>query len=135
VKKKYLDAFMDMAVRLGQTSEAERLKVGALLVKNGAVIACGVNGTPDGWYSNKCEDEGGMTLPEVVHAEANCLYKLWSSSETASDATLFTSHSPCVACCLLIATAGIKKVYYREQYRDNSGLDYLRSKQIEVEQL
>lgn len=48
MKKKYIDAFMDMACRFGQTSEATRLKVGALIVKNDSVISLGVNGTYKG---------------------------------------------------------------------------------------
>jgi len=135
MKKKYLDAFMDMTVRFGQTSEAKRLQVGALLEKNGAIISCGVNGAPPGWHTEVCEGEDGLTLPHIRHAEIACLEKLWASHETAAGATMFISHAPCLNCSVKITTAGIKKVYYREQYRDNSGLDYLRSKQIEVEQL
>lgn len=135
MKDIYKDAFMDMAVRFGQTSHAKRSKVGAILVKNGSCIALGVNGQPPGWHTEVCEDENNVTLPTVRHAEDACLQKLWNSTETASGATMFVSFSPCAACSIKIATAGVKTVYFREQYRDNSGIDYLRSNGIHVEQI
>jgi len=51
MKDIYKEAFMDMAVRFGQTSYAERLKVGCLLVKNGSIISEGVNGQPPVYMS------------------------------------------------------------------------------------
>jgi deoxycytidylate deaminase len=39
VKEKYQLAFMDMAERFAQTSEAVRLKVAALIVKNDSIIS------------------------------------------------------------------------------------------------
>lgn len=135
MKSKYELAFMDMAVRFGQTSTATRKKVGAVLVKNESCIALGVNGQPPGWPTEVCEGQDGMTLPTVRHAEIAALEKLWNSSETAQGSVMFVSCAPCLNCSIKITTAGIKKVYFREAYRDNSGLDYLRSKQIEVEQI
>ena len=135
MKDKYKHAYMDIAVRFGQTSTAVRKKVGAILVKNDSCIALGVNGTPPGWADEVCEGPDGQTLPVVRHAEAACLEKLWNSSETAQGSVMFISCAPCLNCSIKITTAGIKKVYFREAYRDNGGLDYLRSKQIEVEQI
>ncbi len=135
MKDKYRDAFMDMAIRFGQTSEAKRLKVGSLLEKNGAIISCGVNGTPPGWPSEVCEGEDGLTLPHVRHSEVACLEKLWASNETATGATMYVSHAPCLPCSIKITTAGIKKVYFREQYRDNSGIAYLKENNVDVEQI
>lgn len=131
----YRDAFMDMAVRFGQTSRAERAKVGAILVKNGSCISLGVNGQPPGWHTEVCEGDDGLTLTTVRHAEDACLQKLWNSTETAQGATMFVSLAPCLPCSIKIATAGIKTVYFREQYRDNSGIDHLRSNGIHVEQI
>lgn len=135
MKKKYLEAFMDMTERFGQTSESKRLKVGASLVKNGAIIALGVNGTPSGWPTNDCENEEGNTQWFVQHAESNCLSKMITSTESAVGAIMLVSHSPCKSCCIKIATAGIKELYYRHCYRDLDGLDYLRQQDIKVEQI
>jgi dCMP deaminase len=135
MKQKYRDAFMEMAVIFGQTSEATRKKVGALLVKNGAIISCGVNGTPPGWPSEVCEGADGLTLPHVRHAEVACLSKGGLKKEAVRGSTMFVSLAPCYECSRKITTAGIKKVYFQEQYRDNSGIYYLKENNVDVEQI
>jgi dCMP deaminase len=135
MKRKYLEAIMDMTERFGQTSESTRLKVGASLIKNDAIISLGVNGTPAGWPTNVCEDETGQTAWFVKHAEAACLDKMIHSTESAEGAVMMISHSPCKFCALRIKDAGITKVYYRHQYRSDEGLVYLRENSIEIEQI
>jgi dCMP deaminase len=124
-----------MAERFGQTSEAERLKVGALIVKDNAIISCGVNGTPHGWATNICEDTNGTTSSVVRHAEVNALNKLRRSNSTSSGATMFCSHSCCLGCAIEVVDAGIKEFYFKHEYRDSSGLEYLESKGVKVEWL
>ena len=69
-----IDAYMDVAIRFSQLSTAEKLKVGAILVKDDRIISIGYNGTPKGWC-NVCEDSNFKTKPEVIHAEMNCISK------------------------------------------------------------
>lgn len=133
MKTKYVSALMDMCVRFGQTSEANRLKVGCLIEKNGSVIALGVNGQPPGWFFEECEDEQGNTRPTVRHAEDAALQKLYLSTETSEGATMFVSHAPCLSCSIKIVAAKIDKVYYRYDYRSAEGLDFLRARGVEVE--
>jgi len=135
MKEKYLLALMDMTERFGQTSEATRLKVGASIIKNDAIISLGVNGTYPGWSTNTCEDEEGNTAWFVRHAEQAALDKLVKSTESADGATMMISHAPCQMCSLRIKDAGIKKVYYRHAYRDNSGVEYLQANGVNVERI
>lgn len=148
IKDKYKLAFMDMAERFAETSTAERLKVGALIVKNDSVIALGCNGMPPGWPTEVCEEEKRIpvlypekfryelvTKPECRHAEVAALEKLWNSSETSVGAEMFVSYSPCKMCSIKIKTAGITKVYYRHNYRSDEGLQYLTDNGILVEQI
>lgn len=72
------------------------------------------------------------TKPEVLHAESNALMKVARSTESSEGATLFCTHAPCIDCAKLIYQAGISSVYYREQYRDTSGLDFLKQGDIHV---
>lgn len=104
-------------------SYAERKKVGAIAVKNGSIIAEAYNGTPPGW--DNCCEYNGITKPEVIHAEANLLMKLAKSTISSEGAIIFLTLSPCQQCANLIAAAGIKEVYYKEEYRDLSGVDFL----------
>ena len=140
MKKKWIDAFMDTAERFAELSSAKRLKVGSVVVKDNRIISIGYNGMPAGW-SNECEekvwDKTGdyelKTKDEVIHAEANAILKLARDGESGNGADLFCTHAPCINCAKLIYGAGIKKVYYRESYRDTFGIDFLNKCDIEVE--
>jgi len=132
MKAKYAEALMDMAIRFGETSTAERLKVGSLIYKNSSIISLGVNGQPPGWETEVCEDSEGKTLPTVRHSEAAALEKLYLSTETSEGAEMFISHSPCLSCSLKIVAAKIQKVYYRHEYRCSQGIEYLEKNGIEV---
>ncbi len=141
MKQKWIDAYMDTAERFAQLSSAKRLKVGAVVVKDHRIISIGYNGTPSGW-DNACENVVQLsddtvttkTKDEVIHAEANAILKLAKSNEGGDGAVLFCTHAPCVECAKLIYGSGINKVYYRNQYRDSSGLDFLNKCAVEVEQ-
>ena len=135
MKDKYLLAYMDMAERFAQTSEANRLKVAAMLVKRGSILSIGINGSPPGWRTNTCEDEEGKTAWFVRHAEQACLDRMLHSTETTEGAIMLITHSPCRMCSLRIKEAGIQEVFFRCEYRDNSGVEYLRDSGIEVKQI
>lgn len=132
MKQKYINAYMDMACRFAQTSEAQRLKVGSLLVKDDRVISLGVNGTPAGWCSEVCEGPDGQTLPHVRHSERACLDKLRRSPESATGSVMFVSHSPCLPCSIEIVDSQVKALYYRYDYRSTDGIRYLLDKGIPV---
>jgi dCMP deaminase len=127
-------AYMDTAERFGALSTATRLKVGAIVVKDGRIISIGYNGTPSGW-DNCCEDEDNKTKPEVSHAEENALGKLAASHESGYNAHMYITHSPCLSCAKLIYNSGISKVYYREKYRSDEGIMFLLKCGIEVNQI
>lgn len=141
MKKKWVDAFMDTAERFAQLSSAKRLHVGAVVVQDNRIISIGYNGMPSGW-DNVCEEvievheDGGVvtkTKDEVIHAEANAISKLARDGESGNGASLFCTHAPCIHCAKLIYGAGIKKVYYRDTYRDSLGVEFLEKCNIEVE--
>ena len=132
MKAKYAEALMDMAIRFGETSTAERLKVGSLIYKNSSIISLGVNGQPPGWETEVCEDSEGKTLSTVRHSEAAALEKLYLSTETSEGAEMFISHSPCLNCSLKIVAAKIQKVYYRHEYRCSQGIEWLKKNGVEV---
>lgn len=135
MKSVYKEAFMDMTCRFGETSQSTRLKVGAMLMKDGNPIACGVNGTRAGWHTNVCEDSEGNTTPSVRHAEIAALDKLRRSSETSVGATLFVSHSCCLPCAVEVVEAGIAHVIFKDLFRDDAGITYLASKGVTVEKI
>jgi dCMP deaminase len=137
------NAHMKAAEAYAELSHAIRLKVGAIVTKDDRVISIGYNGTPAGW-DNKCEDEikwpnGEVkfttTKPEVLHAEANAIGKLARSLESGEGAIMYITHAPCFECSKMIHVAGINKVFYRNQYRNDDGIKFLNQCKIEVEQI
>ena len=94
------------------------------------IISDGYNGTPSG-FENVCE-ESGVTLPYVLHAEANAITKLARSSNNSDGSTLYVTASPCIECAKLIIQAGIKRVVYAEKYRLDDGIRLMQRAGIEV---
>ena len=139
---------MAWAERTAQLSHAERLKVGAVIVKDDSVISYGYNGMPAGW-DNNCEDEIGQVLdnndnivetrlktkPEVLHAESNAIAKLAKSTNSGLGATMFITHAPCMECAKLIYQSGIGHVLYRSAYRDSGGVAFLEKSGVKVEKI
>jgi len=141
MKQKFVDFFMDIAERTAQLSSATRLKVGSIIVKDDRIISIGYNGMPPGW-DNQCENDFGLdftgkptlvTKPEVIHAEANAIAKLAKSSESGDGSVMFLTHSPCIDCAKQIFTAGIRKVYYLNEYKTDHGVVFLQQCGIEVD--
>ena len=135
---------MKTAETFAECSSAVRLHVGAIIVKDDRIISIGYNGMPAGW-DNDCEDPvydfndngkmavtGLKTKPEVLHAESNAIAKLAKSTNSGLGAELFVTHSPCIHCAKLIFQSGINRVYYGNQYRDNSGIEFLKKSGVEV---
>ena len=122
--------YLDLVRRIALESYCKRLKVGALIVKDGNIISFGYNGTSSG-LPNVCEEDN-VTLPTVLHAESNAITKACKTPVTTEGATMYMTHSCCVECAKLIVQSGIKKVYYLEDYRDNSGINLLKTCDIEV---
>jgi dCMP deaminase len=54
---------------------------------------------------------------------------------STNNCDLYVTLSPCSSCAKLIIQSGIKKVYYKEMYRDFTGIDILTESGIEVIQL
>ncbi|MBQ4277958.1 MAG: dCMP deaminase family protein [Bacteroidaceae bacterium] len=133
-KQEQLDLrYLRMARIWSENSYCKRLQVGAIVVKKQMIISDGYNGTPSG-FENVCE-EGNVTKPYVLHAEANAITKLARSHNSSDGATLYVTASPCLECSKLIIQSGIKRVIYSDQYRLQDGIELLRRAGIEVVQL
>ena len=128
---KYDKAYLKMALEWGELSYCKRRKVGALIVKDKMIISDGYNGTPTG-VENVCEDDEGYTKWYVLHAEANAIAKVSSSTQSTNGATLYIALSPCRECSKLIFQSGIKRVVYNKKYNDPSGLEFLEKAGVET---
>jgi dCMP deaminase len=163
MKPKFQKLYNNIAHEVAKMSYARSLQVGAVIVKDDRVISMGYNGMPAGW-ENDCEfkeynllkDVNGnylpemekaypfedargryklKTRPEVLHAEMNSLMKLAKSTESGEDASMIITHAPCMECAKGIFQAGIKEVFYREDYRSTDGINFLKNCGIKIEKL
>jgi len=128
---KYDKAYLRIANEWGKLSYCKRKQVGAIIVKERMIISDGYNGTPTG-FENFCEDQDGYTKWYVLHAEANAISKVASSTQSCQGATLYITLSPCKECSKLIHQSGIVRVVYRKAYRDNSGIKFLEKAGIDT---
>ena len=142
--------YLNMANTWAQLSKALREKVGCLIVKDGAIISDGYNGTPSG-FNNDCENkvpspqmvvdyEGQLvevtyrleTKPEVLHAESNAITKLARSTQSSDGSTMYVTISPCLDCAKLIMQSRIKRVVYEDFYQNTNGINLLNKAGVEV---
>lgn len=128
------NCYMQTAISHAILSKANRKKVGACLVTQSGVIIPGYNGKPSG-TDNSCEDSDNVTLPEVIHAELNCILKAAKEGVSVIGSTLYTTLSPCRSCSAMILQAGVKRVVYQENYRCLDGVKFLRENNCIVDYL
>lgn len=130
-QRKYDIAYLRMAREWGKLSYCHRKQVGAIIVKDKMIISDGYNGTPTG-FENTCEDDQNNTKWYVLHAEANAILKVASSTQSCNGATLYITLSPCKDCSKLIYQSGIKRVVYTRAYKDLTGIKFLKKAGVEI---
>ncbi len=159
MKTKFVKAHMKAASVYAELSTAKRLQVGCVIVKDNTIIGIGYNGMPSGW-DNNCENveyvlkeechqsdkfmlHNGYTetahgwsklhsKSEVLHAESNAIAKVSRSTNSSDGATMFITHAPCLECAKMIYQSGIKEVYFKETYRSESGIEFLKKCNVKV---
>lgn len=140
MKHKWVKMYLDIASRIAQESHAVRLKVGAVFVSPDGVMSTGINGLPPGG-DNVCEyeeyHEGEdtptiRTKPEVSHAEEAVFAKLMLQGVSTKNGSMFITHAPCINCAKIMVRAGIKYVFYLNDYRSADGVEWLKKNNVFV---
>lgn len=110
--------FMEVAELAASRSTCTRAKVGCVLVIDKQIIATGYNGSPAGMPH--CLDEGcyydGDRCIRTIHAEVNAIGQAARRGASTQGATAYVTHTPCLHCGKVLASAGIKRVYARHRY-------------------
>lgn len=76
MKQKFIDYFMDIAIRTSKLSYAKRLQVGAVIIKGNQILASGYNGMPSGW-ENVCEEKQWLESDASMWMETEDLEEEW----------------------------------------------------------
>lgn len=146
-KPKYWPLYMSLCETAAKQSTSQVAKVGALVVLPSGLISIGWNGTPAG-ADNCCEDLTKLKIDEVtgierhptnhdlvIHAEINVLNKLHAEGKTMSGGVLFTTLSPCEACCTELQNTGLKTLVFKTEYKNIEHLKILRDVGINIVKL
>ncbi|MFC6177906.1 deaminase [Weissella sagaensis] len=130
--------FMLQAIMLAARSTCTRLHVGAVVVKDGRIIASGYNGSVSG--TPHCTEVGDLLVDghciRAVHAEQNALMQLAKMGISADSAQVFVTDFPCVHCTKLLLQAGVTKINYLRNYRnDDFVTELLDAKNVTIAQV
>ena len=145
--QKELDkTYMDMAIAMSKLSKGVRAKVGAVAVTKNGVVITGVNGLPKelgnslenivdntSWNWNRANPQVLVSKSTVIHAENNILVKCAREGVSMLDSTIYTTLSCCEHCASMLASVGVKRVVYLDDYRCTKGDDVIKQSNIEVE--
>lgn len=122
--------WMTMAETISQRSHHSTFKVGALIVTsdNTQVLSLGYNGNAAGMSNVPQSEEPGCS--GLLHAEINALLKL--DYNNPKDKVMYLTLSPCENCAMAIINSGIKKVVYKNRYRNETGINNLKKAGIQI---
>ncbi|NQV08284.1 deaminase [Candidatus Woesearchaeota archaeon] len=112
--------FMDIAEQVATRSTCDRKYVGAVIVRDKNILSTGYNGSMRG--SSHCDEAGHLMenthCVRTVHAEANAIAQAAKNGVSIDNSEIYITASPCFYCFKLCINSGIKKIYYKEFYRD-----------------
>ena len=140
--------YMSLALRVAELSHGVRARVGSCLVTENDVSILSCNGLPTA-LGNALEElkpyepVNGVTIKglqlvtksEVIHAELNAVLKCAKEGVSVKGATIYTTLSCCSQCASMLASCGVKRVVFLEEYRDTKGIEILEKCGIIVEKL
>jgi dCMP deaminase len=130
--------FLAQSHLLALRSTCTRLTVGATIVRDKRIIAGGYNGSIAG--GDHCIDKGCYVIDNhcvrTIHAEMNAILQCAKFGVPTAEADIYVTHFPCLQCCKAIIQAGIKRVYYAEDYKNHPyALELFSQANVHVEQV
>ena len=124
LRPKWDTYFMKIAHITASRTNCMKRAVGAVIVKDNRVVACGYNGTP---FKHKNCNEGGCDrcnsnevsgkgLDEClcIHAEENAVIEAGRAKTMGG--TIYITTFPCLMCAKTLVQAGIERIVYDRPY-------------------
>lgn len=138
-RKSWNEYFMEITNLVASRSTCDRAFVGCLIVNDdNRIVSSGYNGSIS---SMPHCDEIGHTMRDghciaTIHAEINALIYCAKEGISVKNCTAYVTHFPCLNCTKALIQAGIKKIYYQNDYRvDDYAIELLNSNNIPYEKL
>jgi dCMP deaminase len=112
------DYFMSIAYLISSRSPDKRLRVGSVIVKDNRIISAGYNGFLPNLPHVSIIDSNDHEQA-TVHSEQNAISDSARRGVSCQDAMCYITHYPCLGCFKTLASSGIKKIIYDENYKNN----------------
>lgn len=130
--------FLKLTDLVATRATCQRLKVGAVLVRDRKIISTGYNGAPRG--TSDCYEAGCYMVDghcvRTVHAEINAVVQAAFNGTSTQGSTVYVNNLPCYQCTNVLINAGIVKMVYRRDYRPDPATHKLMGEaKIELVQL
>jgi len=109
--------FCEIVKLTATRSSCNRLQVGCILVLNNRIVSQGYNG-----HLPNCPHESVMENGHeiaTIHAEQNALIDCAKRGVSCNGCIAYITHYPCVNCAKLLLAAGIKEIFYINDYRNS----------------
>ena len=114
--------FKEITSVTAKRSACHRLHVGCLLVKDNRIISQGYNGYLPGAPHEQVMRDGHEIA--TVHAEQNAVTDCAKRGVSCNNATAYITHYPCINCMKIMCAAGISKIKYIDDYRNDDMIPY-----------
>ena len=126
--------FKDIVNFTAKRSPCERLQVGCLLVKNNRIVSQGYNGFLPGCpHKSHIVNNHEMA---TIHAEQNAIIDCAKRGVICNECEAYITHYPCLNCCKFLLAAGIKKIYYINDYKnDELVAEYCDNMNVKIENI
>jgi len=138
-RKSWEEYYMQLAETVAERSTCDRANVGAVIVnKDQRIVSTGYNGSLSG---NPHCDDIGHTIRDghciaTIHAEMNALLYCAKEGISVKGCTIYATHFPCLNCTKALIQAGIKKLYFKNDYRiDEYAVELLNRNNVIFKQI
>lgn len=119
MKENKLKIYMKQAEVISKLSPDSQTKVGALLVDSDNFV---ILSTYNGYISGAPDNTLPSTRPDkysyILHAEQNLLCLAAKKGISTENCVVICTLSPCCHCTRLMWQSGIRKVYFKDKYKD-----------------
>jgi dCMP deaminase len=126
--------FMNIARVVSTRATCDRRRVGAVIVRDRAILSTGYNGSVAGLPH--CDEVGHMMedghCVATIHAELNAVIQAARNGVRIEGASIYITASPCWSCFKVLANAGIRRICYGVFYRDERSFEVARTLEIEM---
>jgi dCMP deaminase len=122
IRPSWDEYFKEIVQVTAKRSPCDRLQVGCLLVKDNRIVSQGYNGFLPGCEHTSIVRDGHEQA--TVHAEQNAIADCAKRGVSCEDCTAYITHYPCIICCRMLLAAGIRKIKYINDYRNDELVKY-----------